>query len=164
MNDAAAEGADGHGWMSGETSGGASKRKRGTVMTAVVVVAAVAIAALELFVLEGEAVFDARLDAGREVQVEIPLDRVGEPHLLEIYNRRKNKLSVTLAAPSGEVVAELDEFGHHKRHFVAFTPEVAGVYVLEGSQRSRSTVARTRVQVFVNDRRWFGPWAYALGY
>ena len=80
MNDAAAEGADGHGWMSGETSGGGSKRKRGTVMTAVVVVAAVAIAVLELFVLEGEEVFDARLDARREVQVEIPLDRAGEPH------------------------------------------------------------------------------------
>ena len=81
MNDAAAEGADGHGWMSDETSGGASKRKRGKVMTAVVVVAAVAIAVLELFVLEGEAVFDARLDAGRDVQVEIPLDRVGDHRL-----------------------------------------------------------------------------------
>ena len=121
------------------------------------------IAFLELFVLEGEAVFYQRISSDREVRVEIPLTRVGEPHLLEIYNRRKNKLDVALAAPGGEVVAECDEFGYHKHHFVEFTPQVAGTYVLEGVQRSKRSSTRSRVQVFVNDSRWFGPWSYALG-
>ena len=144
--------------------GWSSRRRRGALATGLVTVIAAGIALLELFVLEGETVFDQRIGSGRDLRVELPLVRAGEPHLLRIYCRRKNKLAITLAAPDGEQVAEVDEWTYHKTHFVEFTPKVAGTYVLAGTQRFRSTRSTSpRVQVFVNDRRWFGPWIYALG-
>ncbi len=144
--------------------GWSSRRRRSALVTGLVTVIAAGIALLELFVLEGETVFDQRIGSVRDVRVELPLARAGEPHLLRIYCRRKNRLAITLEAPGGEQVAEIDEWTYHKTHFVEFTPKVAGTYVLAGTQSFKSTrSASPRVQVFVNDRRWFGPWIYALG-
>lgn len=140
-------------------------RRLGPLYTGVLVAIAAVVFALDQFVLQGEQVFDERIGSSRDVRVEIPLTRTGEPHLLEVYCRRKNKLTVAVEAPDGEVLAEVNEWSYHKSHFVEFTPKVSGTYVLEGTQRYRSTrSSSSRVEVFVNDRRWFGPWSYALGW
>ncbi|MGC6488511.1 MAG: hypothetical protein ACON4Z_12770 [Planctomycetota bacterium] len=139
--------------------------RRGPLYTGVLVALAAALFVLEQFVLQGEQVFDERIGSSRDVRVEIPLMRAGEPHLLEVSCRRKNKLTVTVQAPDGEVLAEVNEWSYHKRHFLEFTPKVAGTYVLEGTQRYRSTRSSdSRVEVFVNDSRFFQPWGYALGW
>ena len=140
-------------------------RRRGPLYTGVLVAIAAVMFVLDQFVLQGELVFNERIGSGRDIRVEIPLTRAGEPHLLEVYCRRKNKLTVTVKAPDGEVLAEVNEWNYHKNHFLEFTPKVAGTYVLEGTQRHRSTRTRdSRVEVFVNDSRFFQPWGYALGW
>ena len=114
--------------------------RRGPLYTRVVFGVAVVMAVLELFVLEGEQVFNERIGSDRDVRVEIPLTRAGEPHLLVVYPRRvyprcKSKLTVTVKAPDSEVLAEVSEWNYHKRHYIEFTPKVEGTYVLEGTQR-----------------------------
>ncbi len=139
--------------------------RQNPLITALMLVVAGGIAVLDLFVLEGEPVFDKRLDSSRNVRVEIPLQQAGEPHLLYVQTRREARLTLTLAAPTGEVVAEFDELARHKRHYLDFTPPVAGTYVLEGtSSRRSSSLSSPRVRVFVNDHRWFGPLCYSLGF
>ena len=159
---------DGEGLAAGgvEVRPGRSRwARRGPLYTGVIVALAAVMFVLDQFVLQGEQVFDERIGSSRDVRVEIPLTRTGEPHLLEVYCRRKNKLTVAVEAPDGEVLAEVNEWSYHKSHFVEFTPKVSGTYVLEGTQRYRSTrSSSSRVEVFVNDRRWFGPWSYALGW
>ena len=140
-----------------------TRARRAPLWVGFVILFGVAITMLELFVLVGEEVFDQRVDANYDVRVEIPIDRVDEPHLLRIYGNRKAKLSLQLTAPSGEVVATMDEWDYHRQHFASWTPAVAGTYVLEGTWLKRSSFSSPTVQVFVNDRRWFFPLLYRLG-
>lgn len=143
---------------------GRSGKRRGSLATGVIFCIAAVVFLLEFLVLPGVCVFDHRLKSSREVYLEIPINQVGQRHTLEIYTRRKAKLDVTLAAPDGEVLVAIDELSHHKSHYADFTPKVAGKYVLEGGLRWSGRSSSPRVQVLVNDRRFFGPWAYSFGF
>ena len=142
--------------------------RRGKLFTVVFVALVGGLFALEMFVLQGTCVFDERIELREGAKVEIRLDRVGEPHLIEFYTRRERRLKGTMTAPDGSEVWSLDEWADHKSHYVSFTPEVAGTYVLEAQRGfllgGSSRGVRSRVQVFVNDRRWFGPLMYSLGF
>ena len=108
--------------------------RRGKLFTVVFVVLVGGLFALEMFVLQGTCVFDERIELREGAKVEIRLDRVGEPHLIEFYTRRERRLKGTMTAPDGSEVWSLDEWADHKSHYVSFTPEVAGTYVLEAQR------------------------------
>jgi len=108
--------------------------RRGKLFTVVFVALVGGLFALEMFVLQGTCVFDERIELREGAKVEIRLDRVGEPHLIEFYTRRERRLKGTMTAPDGSEVWSLDEWADHKSHYVSFTPEVAGTYVLEAQR------------------------------
>lgn len=137
---------------------GRPKRRRYTFGAIVI---GVAIAVLELFVLEGEVVFRHQLDGEGPYTVTIPIDHVGERHLIEIATTPKASIECTLVGPDGTVLVEIDEMKRHRRHYAELTPEQAGAYQLTLSG-SRSTLLG-RVEVLLGDHRVFGPWGYWLG-
>jgi hypothetical protein len=134
-------------------------RRRRYTLGALVI--GVTIAVLEIFVLHGEVVSRMPFEGPGPHTVVIPVERLGESHLIEIYTSPKASIECSLTAPDGSVVGEIDEMKRHRRHYMELTPTVAGSYELTVSS-SRSTL-RGRVELLLGDHRVFGPWGYWLG-
>jgi len=133
---------------------------------AVAVVVVVAVALIEMFVLQGEMVSRESVSGATSPLVRtLRIDRVDEKHLLEIYTRKKTELKILIQDPKGETIHEIDEMTRHKRRYLTITPQVAGAYKLtiERDALLGSGTIRGRIELLVNDRRVIAPLLYAVG-
>jgi hypothetical protein len=130
------------------------------------VAAAASLALVDLVVLRGDRVDSASapLSAGAPAVLEI--ERAGEEHVVEITTRvrrmgetKGRSIDYRLEAPDGRVIVDESEIASRKRRFIRFVPEVAGGYELHVQDEGLfgGTRADADVDVYVNDRRIFGP-------
>jgi hypothetical protein len=145
-----------------------SLRTRGKARVVVIIIAAIIVPILiaEMFVLNGEEIFRA---GGYEEEYPIHIKRLDEEHMLSIRTRRKKRLEVTIFAPDGSELVHVNERASHRRHYIPFTPKVAGVYKIALAKSTLFSTGdgskvRVKVDVTVGDRRFFTPLLYNLGF